>query len=45
VIGSDDPTGTFTGIQGMSVSVSVDDADEARRVLERWPTADRSRRR
>ena len=32
VMGSDDPTGEFTGIQGMSVSVSVDDADEAPRV-------------
>jgi PhnB protein len=34
VMGSDDPTGEFTGIQGMSVSVSVDDADEARRVFD-----------
>ena len=34
VMGSDDPTGEFRGIQGMSVSVSVDTADEARRVLD-----------
>jgi PhnB protein len=34
VMGSDDPTGEFTGIQGMSVSVSVDDADEARGVFD-----------
>jgi PhnB protein len=33
VMGSDDPGG-FRGIQGMSVSVSVDDADEARRVFD-----------
>jgi len=34
VMGSDDPTGVFAGTQGMSVSVSVDDADEARRVFD-----------
>jgi PhnB protein len=34
VMGSDDPTGEFTRVQGMSVSVSVDDADEARRVFD-----------
>lgn len=34
VMGSDDPTGGFSGIQGMSVSVSVDDVDEARRVFD-----------
>src|SRR5262245_47301540 len=34
VMGSDDPTGEFTGIQRMSVSVSVDDADAARRVFD-----------
>ena len=34
VMGSDDPTGEFRGIQGMSVSVSVDTADEARRVFD-----------
>ena len=34
VMGSDDPTGEFTGIEGMSVSVSVDDVDEARRVID-----------
>src|SRR5204863_8498182 len=34
VMGSDDPTCEFAGIQGMSVSVSVDDADEARRVFD-----------
>jgi PhnB protein len=34
VMGSDDPTGGFTGIQGMSVSVSVDDGVEARRVFD-----------
>ena len=34
VMGSDDPTGEFGGIQGMSVSVSVDTADEARRVFD-----------
>ena len=28
VMGSDDPTGEFRGIQGMSVSVSVDTADD-----------------
>ncbi|WP_314174859.1 VOC family protein [Streptomyces winkii] len=33
VMGSDDPTGEFAGIRGMSVSVSVDDAVEARRVF------------
>ena len=34
VMGSDDPTGEFKGIQGMTVSVSVDDTDEARRVFD-----------
>jgi PhnB protein len=34
VMGSDDPTGEFTRIQGMSVSVSVDGPDEARRVFD-----------
>jgi PhnB protein len=34
VMGSDDPAGEYTGIRGMSVSVSVDDADEARRVFD-----------
>jgi PhnB protein len=34
VMGSDDPTGEFTGIEGISVSVSVDDAGEARRVFD-----------
>ena len=34
VMGSDDPTGAFTGIQGMCLSVSVNDADEARRVFD-----------
>ena len=34
VMGSDDPTGEFTGIQGMSVSISVDDVDEAHRVFD-----------
>ena len=34
VMGSDDPTGGFIEIQGMSVSVSVDDAGEARRVFD-----------
>ena len=33
VMGSDDSTGEFTTIHGMSVSVSVADADEARRVF------------
>ena len=33
-MGSDDPTGGFTGIEGRRVSVSVDDADEARRVVD-----------
>src|SRR5947207_6425862 len=33
VMGSDDPTGEFTRIQRMSVSVWVDDAEEAPRVL------------
>ena len=34
VMGSDDPTGEFTRIQGMCLSVSVDDAYEARRVFD-----------
>ena len=34
VMGSDDPAGQFTGIRGMSVSVSVDDVHEARRVFD-----------
>jgi PhnB protein len=34
VMGSDDPTGEFTEIRGMSLSVSVDDTDEARRVFD-----------
>ena len=34
VMGSDEPTGEFAEIQGMSVSVSVDNADEARRVFD-----------
>ncbi len=34
VMGSDEPTGEFSRIQGMNVSVTVDDADEARRVLD-----------
>jgi hypothetical protein len=33
-MGSDDPTGEFTGTRGMNVSVSVDDEDEARRVFD-----------
>lgn len=34
LMGSDDPTGGSTGIQGMSVSHSTPDADQARRVFD-----------
>jgi PhnB protein len=34
LMGSDDPTGKFAGVQGMTVSVSIDDAGEARRVFD-----------
>src|SRR5919197_6586132 len=34
VMGSDDPTGAFTGTQGMNVSVTIDGVDEARRVFD-----------
>jgi PhnB protein len=33
LMGSDDPTGGFSGVQGMNVTCSVDDADEAQRVF------------
>ncbi len=33
VMGSDDPTGGFTGVQGMMVTCSVADAEEAQRVF------------
>jgi PhnB protein len=33
LLGSDDPTGGFSGVQGMNVTCSVDDLDEAQRVF------------
>jgi PhnB protein len=33
LMGSDDPTGGFSGVQGMNVTCSVDDADDAQRVF------------
>ena len=32
-MGSDDPTGGFSGVQGMTVTCSVADTDEAQRVF------------
>ena len=44
LMGSDDPSDAFSGVQGMSVTCSVADADEAQRVLSApSPTAARPR--